>query len=193
MRAGEILGLKGEYVYDDYLLVCVRITADGYRPQTKTNENRTIPLIPEMVELLRTLINKNGNGFVFSKDGGVKPVAQTTLNAAFKNALIKIGINKEEIANRRLSMHGWRHFLNTELQMQGLTISQVQSVTGHRSGRMTEHYSHLDPRKLTDIMKAQQAISGRGKTEGDKIPEIIKQYPPELHIVKTPEEEKLAQ
>jgi integrase len=36
----------------------------------------------------------------------------------------------------QLTIHGWRHFLNTELLKQGLTVSQVQGVTEHKSDRL---------------------------------------------------------
>jgi hypothetical protein len=62
-----------------------------------------------------------------------------------------------------LSIHSWRHFLNTELQAQGLTLEQVQAVTRHKSDRMTEWYSHFDARKLADVMEAQRVIIGEKK------------------------------
>jgi hypothetical protein len=49
------------------------------------------------------------------------------------------------------------------MQTQGLSISQVQSVTGHNSVRMTEHYSHLDARQISKITEAQAAILGNKK------------------------------
>ena len=51
------------------------------------------------------------------------------------------------------------------MQTQGLTLQQVQAVTGHKSDRMTEWYSHFDARQLADVMEAQQVISG-GKKAG---------------------------
>jgi hypothetical protein len=90
-----------------------------------------------------------------------------------------------------LSIHSWRHFLNTELQTQGLTLEQVQAVTGHKSDRMTEWYSHFDARKLADVMEAQQVITGAkkpGKTgEGVKAGTGKQAGRPELKIVKLPE------
>ena len=85
-------------------------------------------------------------------------------------ALNKIGISKEEIKSRGLTLHSWRHFLNTELQRQGLTISQVQSVTGHKSERMTEWYNHPDPLNVPNVTKAQAAIFEQ-KDENDQ-PEL---------------------
>jgi len=159
MRIGEILGLRGEYVYDKYIKVCGQYTKHGYG-KTKNKENRNIPLLPEMIALLRSLMEKNGKGYVFSLDCGAKPVNRNYVYCALKDALRKIGINDEEIQRRGLSVHGWRHFLNTDLLRQGLTIQQVQGVTGHKSDDMTERYNHLDVRLIDDVIKAQAAIVG---------------------------------
>jgi integrase len=168
MRIGEILGLRGEYVFDKHIFVCGQYGEFGYIPHTKNKENRNIPLLPDMIGLLHKLMKKNGKGFIFSLDGGAKPVAYTYVRKALDNALIKIGIDKAEIKRRGLSLHGWRHFVNTDLLQQGLTVQQVQSVTGHKSIRMTELYSHIDPRQIEVVVKAQEAISGKKKAKGGK-------------------------
>jgi integrase len=168
MRAGEILGLRGEYVFDNYILVCGQFGEYGYKTHTKTRENRSIPVLPEMMAILRKLMEHSGNGFLFSLDGGATPVSRNTLYEGLHSALVKIGISKEEIQRRGLTLHAWRHFVNTDLQRQGLTIKQVQSVTGHKSERMTEWYSHLDPRQIEDIIKAQEVINGTAKPDGKK-------------------------
>ena len=68
-------------------------------------------------------------------------------------------------------MHGWRHFLNTEMLQQGLTIEQVQGVTGHKSKQMTDRYNHPDARRISDITKAQAAIAGNeAEKPKDKAP-----------------------
>jgi integrase len=164
MRAGEIMGLRGEYVFDDYIYVCGSYGEYGYGP-TKTKETRFIPLIPEMIGLLKKLMEKNGKGYVFSLAGGATPVCRKYFYDEFHRALKRIGIDQKEITRRGLSIHSWRHFLNTELQRQGLSLQQVQAVTGHKSDRMTEWYSHFDVRQLSNVMEAQHVITG-GKKPG---------------------------
>jgi integrase len=162
MRAGEIMGLRGEYVFDDYIYVCGSYGEYGYGP-TKTKETRFIPLIPEMIGLLKKLMETNGKGYVFSLDGGAKPVCRKYFYDEFHRALKRIGIDQGEITRRGLSIHSWRHFLNTELQRQGLSLQQVQAVTGHKSDRMSEWYTHFDARQLAHVMEAQQVITGEKK------------------------------
>jgi integrase len=116
-----------------------------------------------MTGLLKKLMERNGKGYVFSLDGGGKPVCRKYFYDEFHRALKRIGIDQGEIRRRGLSIHSWRHFLNTELQLQGLSLQQVQAVTGHKSDRMTEWYSHFDARQLSDVMDAQHVIAGAKK------------------------------
>ena len=160
MRVGEILGLRGEYVFDEYIYVCGSYGDYGYG-LTKTKETRSIPLIPEMIALLKKLTEQNGKGYLFSRDGGAKPVTRRYLFDEFHRALQRIGVSREEIKRRGLTMHSWRHFLNTELQRQGLTVAQAQAVTGHKTESMTRRYSHLDARYIESVTEAQSVITGR--------------------------------
>jgi integrase len=181
MRAGEILGLRGEYVFDNYIYVCGQYGQFGYLPHTKTKQNRNIPLMPEMIAVLRKLMESNGKGFVFSVNGGATPICHTVLFKGFHEALQKIGIDKKEIKRRGLTLHSWRHFVNTDFQRQGLTIQQVQSVTGHLTNSMTERYSHLDARQIDAIIEAQAAIAGTdqpkdGKSSGKAVQAVQDNY-----------------
>ena len=181
MRSGEILGLRGEYVFDDYIFICGQFGRHGYLPHTKTKQNRNIPLLPEMIALLRKLMERNGQGFIFSANGGATPICHTVLTYGLKEALQKIGIDKAEIKRRSLSLHGWRHFVNTELLRQGYTVSQAQSITGHTTLSMTERYNHLDARQIENIVEAQAFIAGTGKPDDGKPADDFKG----LKLVKT--------
>jgi hypothetical protein len=76
----------------------------------------------------------------------------------FHRALRNIGISDDEIAERHLHLHGWRHFFNTELLKGGLTIPQTQAVTGHKSERMTEWYLHFDPAEFAQARMVQEGL-----------------------------------
>jgi integrase len=149
-----------------------------------------------MIGLLKKLMEHNGKGYVFSLDGGATPVCRKYFYDEFHRALKRIGIDQGEIRRRGLSIHSWRHFLNTELQLQGLSLQQVQAVTGHKSDRMTEWYSHFDARQLSDVMDAQHVITGAkkpgkaGEAVKDKTGTGKQPGRPELKIVKMPERGK---
>ncbi|MDR2784837.1 MAG: site-specific integrase [Treponema sp.] len=157
MRIGEILGLRGEYVFDDYIHVKAQYDEYGYRP-TKTKETRNIPLAPVIMGELRRLMERNGRGFLFSLDEGATPVSRTLIYKKFHKALVKIGVSKAEIRRRGLSMHSWRHFFNTTLQMANVALSKVQSVTGHKSDRMTEWYTHYDAKEFSEVRNVQETL-----------------------------------
>jgi integrase len=177
MRSSEILGLRGEYVFDDHLYLCKQFDEYGYR-DTKTKDKHNIPLTGNMIRDLKELTAMNGEGFVFSLDGGVTPICRRTMYDDFHRALNRIGIKDEEIADRHLHLHAWRHFCNTELQKAGISIPKVQSVTGHKSDRMTEWYCHFDPNEFGEIRKAQDALLQPGpEKKTDKGNKPIKPEP----------------
>ena len=149
-RCCEILGLRGEFVFDDHIFICAQYDRYGYRP-TKTKDKNNVPLEKDVIRDLRKLMNINGNGFVFSLDGGETPVSAKHIYDGFVEALPRIGISEEERRRRKINIHAWRHFCNTELLKGGLSITQVQAVTRHKSTRMTEHYLHFDPTEFTRV------------------------------------------
>ena len=168
LRIGELLGLRGEYVHEDYIFITGQYCGKyGYRKHTKNKHNRNVPLIPMMKEELNDLLAANGDRFVFSEDGGETPVGECRVRRDLKRALEKIGISNEEREERNLTFHAWRHFFNTLLRMSNVADSKVQSVTGHLSMGMTEHYTHFDARQFTEIRDVQAELLAFKEPEGN--------------------------
>jgi integrase len=157
MRASEVLGLKGCYVYDDHIYLCMQYDEYGYRP-TKTKDKHNIPLASDFIDELKELKRMNGEGYIFSLDGGATPLCRNTLYKHYHRALRNIGISDTEIADRHLHLHAWRHFANTEMLKGGLTVKQVQAITSHKSERMTEWYCHFDPTEFGKAKEVQEAL-----------------------------------
>jgi integrase len=188
MRCCEVLGLRGEYVYNDHIFLCGQYDDYGYR-ETKTKIKHHIPLTAELVADLRKLMKINGQGFIFSLDGGATPVTRMHVYKGLKKALNNIGINDTEIGERGLNIHAWRHFCNTELQKAGLTIQKVQAVTGHKTEDMTERYTHFDPLDFGEVPKIQAALLKKKP----KKQETGTKETPALTLVKMPEDKKPVQ
>ncbi|MDR0759626.1 MAG: site-specific integrase [Treponema sp.] len=167
MRASEVLGLKGAFVYDDHIYLCKQYDEYGYR-DTKTKDKHNIPLPSGMIHDLKELKRMNEEGFVFSLDDGKTPVCRKTMYRDYHRALRNIGISDDEIAERHLHLHAWRHFFNTELLKGGLTIPQAQAVTGHKSDRMTEWYCHFDPSEFAKAKQVQEDLLRPEGKEPDK-------------------------
>lgn len=157
MRHGELLGLRGEFVYETYIDVCAQYNRYGYQ-DVKTHRPRNIPIPPGIQSDLKMLMQKNGKGYLFSRDGGNKPVTRKYVYLSLYRALERIGIGEKERKQRNLSMHGWRHFLNTTLLMANIPDAKVMSVTGHTTQKMRERYTHFDNTKMTDVIAVQERL-----------------------------------
>jgi site-specific recombinase XerC len=107
---------------------------------------------------LEELLLANGNGYVFSEDGGKTPIPVEYIHRQFDRALEKIGISREEKLRRHLSFHAWRHFFNTFLRLRNVPDSKVQPVIGHLTKKMTEHYTHFDTREFTEVRNVQAEL-----------------------------------
>ena len=184
LRVGELRGLRGEYVFDDYIYITGQYTRYGYAANTKTKHNRNVPITPLIRQELEELLQTNGEGFVFSEDGGETPVAVERINRQFERALGRIGISHEEKMKRNLSFHAWRHFFNTLLRMSNVADSKVQKVTGHLTMKMTERYTHFDTRQFTEIRDVQTellALKEPEKPEAKKTREANVEVKPGEH------------
>jgi integrase len=182
MRCSEVLGLKGEYVFDKHLYLCGQFDDYGYR-ETKTKIKHQIPLIPSVVRDLQRLIRINQDGFVFSEDGGETPITRRRIYLGLQRACKNIGIDEDEMKKRGINVHAWRHFCNTELLKGGLTVKKVQAVTGHKSENMTDNYTHFDPMEFSEVTRIQETLLEPKKDKQKK-------EPPALTLVKTPKEQK---
>jgi integrase len=157
MRHGELLGLRGEFVHENYIDVCAQYTRFGYQ-DVKTHKPKNIPIPEKMYEELKTLIELNGKGYLFSRDGGKRPIHRNYVYRALYQALDRIGINEEERKRRNLSMHGWRHFFSTELEMADIPDSRAREVTGHSSRKTRKRYNHLDNLRMLDVIQLQEKL-----------------------------------
>ncbi|MDR0496191.1 MAG: tyrosine-type recombinase/integrase, partial [Treponema sp.] len=184
MRCGEVLGLRGEYVFDDHIYLAGQYDAYGYR-ETKTKIKHHIPLTREMVNDLKKLMKVNGDGFVFSLDGGEKPVNRYYVYYGLNKALNNIGIDKDTIKERGLNIHAWRHFCNTVLQKAGVPIKKVQAVTGHKTEDMTDNYTHFDPADFGEVPNVQaELLKKKPKKAENKKQKAAANEKPAIRLVK---------
>jgi integrase len=168
MRAAEVIGLRGCNVFDEHIFLCEQFdNRYGCRP-TKTKDKRNIPLPSALIADLNELKKINGEGYVFSADGGIKPMSKLTVYVKLRMALENIGISKGEIAERKLHLHAWRHFFNTQLLKSGLSVKQVQAFTGHKSQSMTDLYYHFEPDEFRKAMAIQEALLQPDKPKDGK-------------------------
>jgi integrase len=105
MRLGEVLGLKGDCVFPEYVVVKGQFNAEGEYTQTKTKADRDIPITAGIYRDLKRLMTLNGNGYVFSENRGKSPVCRSAVYDGLCRALEKIGIDHTQRIRRGLSFH----------------------------------------------------------------------------------------
>lgn len=119
MRRSELLALRWEHID------LVRQTA--LLPDTKNGTSRTVPLSTAAVELLGSL-PRNISGNVF-------PIRYFTLDAAFKRAVKRAGLEN-------FHFHDLRHTAITAIAEKLPNLIELSAVTGHKSLSMLKRYYH---------------------------------------------------
>jgi integrase len=99
LRIAEILALRMEDIGEDYLNIERSFSLVDGMKSTKTEEPRTVPLIPQIRDALRRLgsINPHGDGFVFFSEKCGKPVDQHEPLKTLKKMLIRMRIGNNWI------------------------------------------------------------------------------------------------
>lgn len=80
-----------------------------------------------------------------------KPCEPRIFTRSLYKAMEKIGIYENERTKRNLTMHSWRHWLNSLLINARIPLQKVQSITGHVTADMSQHYYKLDD--MADVLK----------------------------------------
>ena len=128
---------------------------DGLK-STKNTDTRSIPIDHLTIIQLITLAKKNPDynklSYVFYAPFNPKlPFYPGYYGDIFYKALEQIGISKSERKDRNIVFHSLRHFCATVLA-QRTDLRMVQSVLGHRTEAMSEHYSnHENDEKLKNM------------------------------------------
>lgn len=142
LRAGEIRGLHWSSIdWENKTILIERNFVEGDGEKTpKRDSTGKIPLlndIEETLKALRQLAFKLGkyqtDGYVFFSLGEKnRPMSIKALEAGYARALEWIGISREIQKERRLVLHGGRHFSSTILD-EKLGHSSARKVTRHRT------------------------------------------------------------
>jgi integrase len=158
LRQGEILGLQVQHVFKDHIAV-VWSWARGELVPPKWNSRRVVPIPRRAAGFLADLIVKNGyrgpEDFVFQGPDRSMPLSAYYLVSAFYGALGRIGVDEERRRERNIVYHSLRHTFNTVMRGR-IPDAKLQSLTGHRTKRMLEHYTHWQLEDYKDVLEAQE-------------------------------------
>ncbi len=128
MRKGEILGLEWEKHIDlrhGFILLDI----------TKNGERREIPMNTTVKETLRGLVRRLDSPYVLVDAEGRR---FQNVKRSFASACRRAGI-------KDFRFHDLRHTFASQLVMEGIDITTVKELLGHKTLTMTLRYAHLAP------------------------------------------------
>jgi integrase len=176
MRRGEVRGLQWGDIQDG--MIDIRhnwIDGEGLKAP-KSGSARQVPYGAAVAACLdavkATARHVDPGAFVLESlrtDG--KPVKDEFPNKALKAVLVKIGIPGEwtgkddppegyvnEQRRRNLTFHGLRHTFISLARLAGIDDLTVQTLAGHSSLSMTDHYTHAA--QAIDFTAARDKLAG---------------------------------
>jgi integrase len=185
MRIGEIIALRMEDIGEEFILVRNSYSRFDGLKCTKTDEERKVPVIPEIRDALRHLGQQNphDNRFIFFCEKPDKPWDQEMPALAFRKMLLTMSVGtrpgqktpKEEIEawelrrdkaveywkERRVVFHSWRHFYTAELSKR-LKARQVMASTGHKTESVFWGYAgHVLDGDMIELAETQEQVFGK--------------------------------
>ncbi len=171
LREQEVCGLKWEYEVKVPELDTSVFIIPGER--IKNGEERLVVLnrvAKSVVESLRGLHPVNVFVRNLSKDAAARPLAKI-YNTAWKAARERAADAWEKehkdtapAGFRKIRVHDLKHTFGRRLRAAGVSFEDRQDLLGHRSGRITTHYSQAE---LTSLIEAAERVCD---TESRKSP-----------------------
>lgn len=123
--------------------------------EVKNGDDRLVVLNEVASSVLKALRGKHPT-HVFTFRGG--PIDHMS-NSGWRRAREKAGLPKVRV-------HDLKHTFGRRLRAAGVTLEDRQDLLGHRSGKITTHYSAAE---LTRLIKAANSVCDRG----DKKPDLV--------------------
>ena len=132
MRAGEVGGLRDDAVFRLSGAYWLRI------PVGKLHNDRTVPLHPVLVELIKDYRAERGpipSEYLVVRDDG-QPFDRRTIHRYVAAVARRAGTG-------HVHPHQLRHTLATQLLNRGMSLEAIAALLGHRSPRMTLVYARI--------------------------------------------------
>ena len=145
LRVSELISLQISNLF--FAQGFVRIIGKG-------NKERLVPISPKAVKEIQLYlsqyrdkqrVNKGSEDILFLNRRGAK-LSRVMIFLIVKNLAGKINLTK------KISPHTFRHSFATHLVEGGADLRAVQDMLGHESILTTEIYTHLDSRRLREVV-----------------------------------------
>lgn len=145
LRVSELTSLKISDLYFDEGFI--KITGKGNKqrlvPIGKTTE-KFITMYRNEVRVHQEIDSKAKDTLFLNRNG--KPLSRAMIFTIVKDLAKKTGIRKA------ISPHTFRHSFATHLLENGADLRAIQEMLGHESITTTEIYTHVDKKRLTEVI-----------------------------------------
>lgn len=122
----------------------------------KRGEPKSLPIGPDLAEILEALPRGVGRARVFTRPDG-SPWTTSALRTVFYSARDAAKIRKG------LSVHSIRHSAASWQAQAGVPLIKIKESLGHSDIRQTLRYSHLSTEHLTEAVEAIAAVEKSGR------------------------------
>jgi integrase len=139
IRSGELAGL------DDNAMVLIGDTHWLRIPVGKLHNDRYVPLLPFLVELINEHRTRRGparSGRLVERDDG-HPFDRRTIHRYVTAVAKRAGVG-------HVHPHQLRHTLATQAINRGMSLEAIAALLGHRSMKMTLTYARITDRTVAD-------------------------------------------
>jgi len=144
LRLKEVVNLKWAHVNFERRMITVT--------DTKSGEERTVPILKELLKVLQAWSQTNGNG----GDGLVFPSEKANYKGARMSKPNVSKVYREYVKEAKIksttNFHGLRHTAGTNFMRMGYDINEVAKILGHQSVSVTQIYEHLTSTDTIDKM-----------------------------------------
>ena len=166
-RISEIAGLQFQSIdFENHTLLVKHVVVYGRKKEfvelkanTKTGDNRSCFITNDVLDVLkrRLAVKSHLSDYVFHIDG--EPLKYRSVQHAYDHALKKVGL-----FGKTSGTHMVRHFTATLTRFVCGNLDAVQSVTGHKSLKLVEHYGALSSTLQADsISKVELFLKQKSK------------------------------
>lgn len=146
LRIHECLTLEPQHI--DRSRMAIRVE------NGKGNKDRYTILSSRALSLLEQHYRMNRPQRFLFEGRDMRPMCDTSVSTALKNAAVKVGIN------RPVYPHLLRHCFATHLLERGVELEIIQKMMGHRYISTTAHYAHITPEMLRKVVSPLDSLSG---------------------------------
>jgi integrase len=188
LRVAEILALKMENVGEKYLMVEHSFSRTDGLKNTKNEEEKIVPIMPQIRDALRNLGSTNpyGDGYIFYGDASGQPLRAHRPLVTLKKMLVKLYIKDQKIKfgendtekekrailrktaqeariywkKRNVLFHSWRHFYSSRMADK-LEARKVMLATGHKTESVFKGYAeHALESDLEEVAVTTEEVFG---------------------------------